>query len=376
MNLPEFDIVKELADAWADENRENLEYHLHPLGEEGMSDKGHCSWQLAWRASGRPVPKKEGERAFTGAMDVGRMHHAEVQRKLVPRLKKKYPGLFVGPIIGDNGEPEEINVWVKMFDGVIAYSPLDLCIATAPGFVKVKHQYRNKVLEVWELAPGAKILKAWDIKSANAGSFYYKQKEDMSYDHEAQFTGYMAAAGIDQLPALYVNKDDGRSFVKICQWDSKRWETLIAKRKREKALTEELRDPAAKPKVCEQDFYWYNPEMKGLCLYCAHAKVREQLTQKQQSYAKPRFELVGPCVDALRAQNQTLDAIMDVEDDLYEDKPAIVLPPPDFTDEENLDNIEKTLNGRKCIHCGEPCDPKSKYFCAKHGPKIEDTVGL
>jgi hypothetical protein len=223
---------------WNRITREDLEYHLHPEGEIGASGVTGCNWKYATDAAGITTIIVEGIKAEKGGLWTGTWRHEKIQSTLKEyfnRMKDKYPDLVY---------IEELYIPIDVLDekediyhngkkvGTTHYkvrivSPIDIAFLSKEGYVMKPLKFKNKTFTVPMLAPGARCLQIFDIKSAGNYAYYKMHKFGLNPTYIGQFHCYMRMAELNQIICLDSHKAKARMFTLTCNWDHAEWQKVL-----------------------------------------------------------------------------------------------------------------------------------------------------
>jgi len=280
-----FDVCGALYKKWDADQRKEAAYHVHPENQEGASGLGGCIVIRSKREAGIKIPRPTGAKADFGAMYAGTVWHEKGEGDLVTILQHQYPDCCVGA---------EIVVETEIIPGKKVLSPVDIAMATKPGFVTKTVHYRNEDKDVQMLAPGAKFLAVWDIKSCSSYAFGKYQQEAINAVHAAQGLAYLKAMQLDRLEFIYLNKENCHLHVATLAWSDAAWLALQAKRQRELDLATEYK-ATGKMSFVDTDFLFNVEGAEDFyCAYCPLSEVHEE-----EGIGKTRVILDLPCPEVV-----------------------------------------------------------------------------
>jgi len=268
------DIATILGQKWARDQKQEAQYHIHPEGQEGASNLGGCIALRSKKEAGIPLPQKEGAKADFGAAFVGDVWHKKIQVDLVQELSKTYLRRYVGPVIKEDGIPQEIVIETEIIPGHKIVSPVDLCVVTAPGFSLVEIPYKNTTKMAYIKHPDAKWVFIADIKTASPFSYNLHEKEGLGEEYESQGLAYLKATGLSSMPFLFLNKINAHRFTTILQWSVEKWKALQDKRYRELALANNIKQ-AIQCDFVDSDFKYFTSDAEYICAYCNLSETHE-----------------------------------------------------------------------------------------------------
>lgn len=310
MNMSETNILRDLSQISKKDNDIEAEYHKWPWAYSGASNKGSCKSLRTKRLVGIKLPDVTGMKADKGAMEIGKMGHADTQKKLKDKYKnhKKIKcGVEVytiQTITPPSDHKITVNIDNSMYYpkgtvlkdlGMTSISPWDVIFYSLKKDVKsaiVKRivKFRNLEAEVPFLdIDKIDDFQIIDIKTAGDFGFYKMLKEGLPWRYQAQGHIYIRDNNLPYIDFLVIHKEKNLKYIIRLFWSDTSWRKLVEDQERVLQMAYETLEHGD----CEE--FWDDFECleKTIGWYsCPLSTVKETVDKKTK---KKRMEIVSFC---------------------------------------------------------------------------------
>jgi hypothetical protein len=267
------DLASEIDRYRNENNKKNIQLHLHRPHYYGGSSLGGCTCLRAYENSGIPLPKPTGIKADSGAAQAGTIGHDVEERDGLLCLSKRFGNMYakygLKLIFG-----AEVYVVSEIIPGEFVETPIDICAVTSPGFTKQLVRYQNETREMPVKHSEAQWIRIWDFKNIGGRYFTEMRKKGLSTKYQAQGLFECKVTGLPRCGFVVYNKDNLHHFTVFVEYTDEKWIALQEKFRREMKIGAELK-AGKRPLLVKTDFAWYVEEDEFECMYCKRSKTHE-----------------------------------------------------------------------------------------------------
>ena len=273
---------------------EKAKLHRHVLDRCGDSDAGGCNYLRALKRAGVPLPEVKGLKGERGFFETGDIFHDDTQSKTEDIvLEKKFPFFCAREIMGE----------VKVTDRTTIESPCDIGFTDQP-IIRQKWKLADGEYEFNTLAPGAKLLRGFDIKSSSDYGYFKTLRNGPGFHWKAQMMGYMKMFNQKSWEVIMVHKEKLYRHNFLIPWDDLVWSQVVEKAKRVEWLTDEIKKQIAATNsfaldLNQADLEYFDPEIiddaSDICWWsCPLSETKEVVDDNGKSH----LEMIKPCPPA------------------------------------------------------------------------------